>query len=125
MEFEDYRKKEPFATPEGYFTKLNSNILKATCGSTPHHSRSIVIRTVTSMRWTGYAAMIAIIFAIAAGVMSIPGIDKRATTPRDLQATNTNEYEDGIDSEYFDNMLESYPIDEYTFYSYLTDTGNN
>jgi hypothetical protein len=125
MEFEDYRKKEPFATPEGYFTKLNSNILKATCGSTPHHSRSIVIRTVTSMRWIGYAAMIAIIYAIAAGVTSIPGVDKRTTTSLGLQLANTNEYEDGIDSEYFDKMLESYPIDEYTFYSYLTDTGNN
>lgn len=126
MRLEDYKKKDPFATPEGYFEKLNSNILKATCGSRPLENDRKRINLAVRMRWVGYAAMIAIIATVAAGIISIPGTDwKKRSASNEFTAGNTSEYDNCIDSEYIDNMLESYPIDEYTFYCYLTDIDNN
>lgn len=126
MKLEDYKKKDPFATPEGYFEKLNSDILKATCGSSLPQEKRKKVSLVSRMRWVGYAAMIAIIATVAAGITSIPGADrKKGISPSEFTAGNTSEYDNSIDGEYIDNMLESYPIDEYTFYCYLTDTDNN
>lgn len=126
MRLEDYKKKDPFATPEGYFAKLNSNILKATCGNSLPQEKRKKVSLVSRMRWVGYAAMIAIIATVAAGIISVPGTDrKKGISPNEFTAGNTSEYDNSIDGEYIDNMLESYPIDEYTFYCYLTDTDNN
>lgn len=126
MRLEDYKKKDPFATPEGYFAKLNSNILKATCGNSLPQEKRKKVSLVSRMRWVGYAAMIAIIATVAAGIISVPGTDrKKGISPNEFTVGNTSEYDNSIDGEYIDNMLESYPIDEYTFYCYLTDTDNN
>ena len=75
MRLEDYKKKDPFATPEGYFAKLNSNILKATCGNSLPQEKRKKVSLVSRMRWVGYAAMIAIIATVAAGIISVPGTD--------------------------------------------------
>ena len=126
MKLEDYKKKDPFATPEGYFEKLNSDILKATCGSSLPQEKRKKVSLVSRMRWVGYAAMIAIIATVAAGIIAVPGTDwKKGNASNEFTAGNTSEYDNSIDGEYIDNMLESYPIDEYTFYCYLTDTDNN
>ena len=37
-------------------------------------------------------------------------------------AAESTGYDTGVDSEFIDNVLANYPIDEYTFYCYLTDT---
>ena len=72
------------------------------------------------MRWVGYAATIAIVFAIAVGVISAPyrNDDRQA----EIIAAESTGYDTGVDSEFIDNVLANYPIDEYTFYCYLTDT---
>ena len=126
MKLEDYKRKEPFTVPEGYFDELSSNILKATCGNKPLENNKKRINFVRRMRWIGYAATLAIITTIAVSIMSIQGVEnKKENSKQELLAGETKEYEENIDSEYIDNMLESYPIDEYTFYCYLTNTESN
>jgi hypothetical protein len=108
MNIEDYKKKSCFTTPDGYFEALNREIKEATCNSSATHSkrRSLTHRVASLM---GYAAAIAIAVIIATGIT-------RNSDTGNIQAT-INELDD---SEYIDNMLTNYPIDEYTFYCYLT-----
>lgn len=108
------KKKEPFTVPEGYFEQLNSRILDATAGKTtvkPKRKKEYVIGKFS--RIAGYAAAIAIIVGITANFL----------TPwhkvADDSTTSDNVY---ADNDYIDNILNSYTIDEYTFYCYLTDS---
>ena len=108
MNINDYKNRSCFTTPDNYFEKLNVGIKEATCKNAAINSkkRSLTQRVARIM---SYAAMIAIVITIATsiilnnhksdGALSINGID---------------------DSEFIDNMLTNYPIDEYTFYCYLT-----
>jgi hypothetical protein len=122
MKLEDYKNRKPLTTPEGYFIKLNSEILKATSQKNTHPRRK-EISINARMRWIGYAATIAIVFAIAVGVISAPyrNNDKH----NEMTAAESTGYDTGVDSEFIDNMLDNYPINEYTFYCYLTDTDMN
>ena len=112
MKERDHSKKEPFNVPDGYFEQLNNRILDATanrCTKTPRR-KSIVIGKFN--RITGYAAAIAILIGVTTSYLARHhkiGCDT---------AANETLYAD----EYIDNILNSYPIDEYTFYCYLTDT---
>ena len=108
MNINNYKNRSCFTTPDDYFEKLNIGIKEATCKkeAVPSKKRSLTKRVANIM---GYAAMIAIVITIATsiilnnhksdGALSINGID---------------------DSEFIDNMLTNYPIDEYTFYCYFT-----
>lgn len=108
MNINDYKNRSCFTTPDDYFEKLNIGIKEATCKkeAVPSKKRNLTKRVANIM---GYAAMIAIVITVAISiilnsyksdsVLSINGID---------------------DSEFIDNMLTNYPIDEYTFYCYLT-----
>ena len=108
MNIDDYKKRSCFTTPDDYFEKLNVGIKEATCKKEAVLSkkRSLTKRVANIM---GYAAMIAIVITVATSIilnnhksdatLSINGID---------------------DSEFIDNMLTNYPIDEYTFYCYFT-----
>ena len=113
MDKPENRKKKLFTVPEGYFEQLNSRILDATANKPadkPNPKKSHVIGKFS--RIVGYAAAIAIIVGITANFLA------------PLHNTgNDNAANDYIyaDSEYIDNILNSYPIDEYTFYCYLTD----
>ena len=107
MNIEDYKKKSCFITPEGYFEELNRGIKEATCKSAtpPSRKRSLTQRVASIM---GYAAMIAIVATVAIGITRNRNSNMQITF-------------NGLDdSEYIDNMLTDYPIDEYTFYCYLT-----
>lgn len=108
MNIEDYKKKSCFTTPDGYFEELNRKIKEATCKSeaTRPRKRSLTQRVASIM---GYAAMIAIAATVAIGIT-------RKSNSGNMQAT----FNGLDDSEYIDNMLANYPIDEYTFYCYLT-----
>lgn len=119
MKLEDYKNRRPLTTPEGYFTKLNREILKATSQKDTHPRRK-EISISARMRWVGYAATIAILFAIAVGVISVPY--RNNNRHNETAAAESTGYDTGIDIEFIDNMLDNYPIDEYTFYCYLTDT---
>lgn len=113
MKITDNRKKEPFTVPDGYFEQLNSKILDATAKSRTAAQRRKSIAIGKLSRIAGYAAAIAI----------IAGITTNHFAQQHQAAGNTASAESiYADSEYIDNILNSYPIDEYTFYCYLTDT---
>ena len=111
MDINDYRKRKDLAIPEGYFEKLNQGIKDATCRSAVAipKRRSLTRRLAY---FTGYAAMVAIIATATTGILLNNGngsIENSAIVVAE-----------GVDDEYIDNMLTNYPIDEYTFYCYLT-----
>ena len=110
MNIEEYKKRNCFTTPDGYFEQLASEIEQATSKNVAARPkrRSLTRRVVGIM---SYAAMIAIVAIVATSIIF---------NSRNNELTATIEEFD--DSEFFDNMLSSYPIDEYTFYCYLTGT---
>ena len=108
MKITDNRKKEPFTVPDGYFEQLNSKILDATAKSRTAAQRRKSIAMGKLSRIAGYAAAIAILFVIAGNFLTTDSKDNANT--------------ENAENEYIDNILNSYPIDEYTFYCYLTDT---
>lgn len=117
MKIEDFKDRQMFTTPEGYFGQLNNKILSATSntGSTTAKRRPISIWA----RVSGYAAAIAILLVIA--VKTTTG-----DTITEATAANQERYDEEIlDNEFIDNMLSSYPIDDYTFYCYLTEEETN
>lgn len=97
-----------FTTPEGYFSKLNRDIMEATCNKAENKKRRVIgLPKVT--RIIGYAAMIAVIAVVA---LRFTGNSKSSTDYFASESLN--------DSEYIENMLTNYHIDDYTFYCYLT-----
>ena len=125
MKLENYKNRNPFTTPEGYFAKLNNDIAKATCSSPTGPMKRKVRDISARMRWTSYAAIIAIMLTIGAGIASL-SVDKHSTASEmSLRTSEEHGFEANMDNEFIDKMLESYPIDDYTFYCYLTDTENN
>ena len=110
MNIEEYKKRNCFTTPDGYFEQLASEIEHATSKNVAARSktRSLTQRVVGIM---SYAAMVAIVAIVATSIIF-------NSRNNDLTAT----IEELDDSEFIDNMLNSYPIDEYTFYCYFTGT---
>ena len=101
-------KNAVFTTPEGYFDKLNRDIMEATCNKAESKKRRFIgLPKIT--RFIGYAAMIAVIAVVA---LRFAGSNKSDTDFFASEALN--------DSEYIENMLTNYYIDDYTFYCYLT-----
>lgn len=104
-------KKDVFTVPDGYFEQLNRSILDATVNSRTAiaHSRTRTIGRFT--RIFGYAAAIAVLFVIV-GNLIVP-FSKNA---------EERTFAEAIENEYIDNILNSYTIDDYTFYCYLTES---
>lgn len=118
MNLEDYKREGGFIVPEGYFDKLDSDIKRATC----HKSVEPEKNKTVFKGFMRYAAMIAIVFAAAAGI-----IYNYADNPAALLTNGSSvaEMNNALeDNEYIENMLAEYPIDEYTFYCYMTDSDN-
>lgn len=113
MKLDEYKNRKAFTTPDGYFQQLNERIAESTT-RVQKSGRSIGFWT----RAVGYAASIAIIAVIATTALS---------TYKSSKSVAMNEYadEEYLDSEYIDNMLQNYPIDDYTFYCCITGTDMN
>ena len=108
MKIEEFKNRESFTVPEGYFENLTDRITE----KLPASKKSA--RTIVPVKWgqyIGYAATIAIA-AIIGGTLFLGNTDKSAAT-----ATNSDEY---YDAEYIDEMLNNYPIDDYTFFCCIT-----
>lgn len=105
--------KEVFTVPEGYFELLNKNILDATVKGravTTHRKKHILGRF---SRAFGYAAVVAFLLVVAGNFL----FTSNKTNSNKSVADNTN-----TESEYIDNIFNSYTIDDYTFYCYLTES---
>ena len=97
--------KNHFKVPEGYFEEFHHKLMEQIqpTPTKPHSIFSI------PNQWK-YAAAVAAIFIIF-GVTLIKGY-----TSTELTYAQAEEYS----SEYIDELLDSYPIDDYTFYTYIT-----
>lgn len=117
MEERENKKKNSFTVPEGYFEQLNREILDAT--SEKRTGTSVKrYRLGRFSRFAGIAAAITIVFVLAGNLFTNSGTTAAVAT---ANSTASAVYDD-IDNEMIDNLLSNYPIDEYTFYCYLTDT---
>lgn len=105
MDRQDNIRKKTFTVPNGYFERLNKDILGATAATPRRSNRNHVIGRFT--RIAGYAAAVATLFIVASNVLTSNKADEIAATAQ---------------SEYIDNILNSYTIDDYTFYCYLTES---
>ena len=120
---EDYKNRQPFSTPDGYFEELNRKIIGATskAQAEPNTTAKKSIRLGMYSKWLSVAAMLAFVCLIA-----LNGTDDNQTTESTILAADT-EYipDDGTENiteeEFMDNLLDNYPIDDYTFYCYLTE----
>lgn len=123
MRLEDYKNRQPFSTPDGYFEELNRKIIGATskAQAEPNTTAKKSIRLGMYSKWLSVAAMLAFVCLIA-----LNGTDDNQTTESTILAADT-EYipDDGTENiteeEFMDNLLDNYPIDDYTFYCYLTE----
>lgn len=110
MEKQNNINKKTFSVPEGYFEQLNKNILSSTVESSSTFQRQRTHILGKFGRAVGYAAAIAIIFIMAIEILM----------PENNNYTNIANIETN-EIEFIDNILNSYTIDDYTFYCYLTD----
>lgn len=123
MRLEDYKNRQPFSTPDGYFEELNRKIIGATSNAPaePTTTAKKRIRLGMYSYWLSVAAMLAFVCLIA-----LNGTDDNQTAESTILAADT-EYipDDGTENiteeEFMDNLLDNYPIDDYTFYCYLTE----
>lgn len=112
MEKERNIGKHTFTVPEGYFEKLNSEILNATVERHPIRLQQKKHVSGFFGHFIGYAAAIALIFVVANTFMPNHNTNNSTVWADSYNAEN----------EYIDNVLNSYTIDDYTFYCYLTDS---
>lgn len=123
MRLEDYKNRQPFSTPDGYFEELNRKIIGATskAQAEPTTTAKKSIRLGMYSKWLSIAAMLAFVCLIA-----LNGTNDNQTAESTILAADT-EYipDDGTENiteeEFMDNLLDNYPIDDYTFYCYLTE----
>ena len=115
MENLNDNKKKVFTVPDGYFEQLNRNIMKATAGNEVTAPRRKHFVLGKFARIAGYAACIAILLGVATTLFA-PG----KKTGNNVTIITANENSNS-DNEYIDNIYDSYAIDDYTFYCYLTD----
>ena len=120
---EDYKNRQPFSTPDGYFEELNRKIIGATskAPATSDTPAKKSIRLGMYAKWLSVAAMLAFVCLIA-----LNGTDNNQTAESTILAAGTEQTSaDGTESitdeEFMDNLLDNYPIDDYTFYCYLTE----
>lgn len=123
MRLEDYNNRQPFSTPDGYFEELNKKIIEATskAPAAPGTPAQKSIRLGMYAKWLSVAAMLAIVCLIA-----FNGIGDRQAAGSTILAAGTEQTpadgtESITDEEFMDNLLDNYPIDDYTFYCYLTE----
>lgn len=115
MELNEYRRHNGFTTPEGYFEQLNRKIEDATCNNNGKGKKRIITQPKFAAIMS-YAAMIAVVAVVARHIIAGHPANNNAVCIAETAVI------DGLDdSDFIDNMLASYPIDEYTFYCCLTE----
>lgn len=116
MNIKNYNKnRNPFSVPEGYFEEFHDMLMQRIAQEQQHVRPTRIRKNFfhTIGQWN-YAAAILCLFLIG-------GVVYMSNTPSDTSIATVDEYS----NEYIDELLDNYPIDDYTFYSYLTsnDTG--
>ena len=112
MRIEDFKKRQPFETPQGYFDEVESNIINMLPTRPVQNTKVRTVHFNAIGRFVAYAASLVILFAI--GTTLLNNTDNNAAIADDIYA-----------SEYIDEILNNYPIDDYTFYCCLTGDDTN
>ena len=122
MNIESSDNRDKFTVPAGYFEEFEKKILLSTCDKKQHITTGA--RKINWFKWTSYAATIAIVATITAVAMNYSIKEQKAEEIAEnaLPAKTNNAGESAGDEEYIDNMLQSYPIDDYEFYCFATNT---
>ena len=120
---EDYKNRQPFSTPDGYFEELNRKIIGATSKAPATAATPVKksIRLGMYAKWLSVAAMLVFVCLIA-----FNGTGNKQTAGSTILAAGTEQTpadgtENIAEEEFMDNLLDNYPIDDYTFYCYLTE----
>ena len=111
MRIEDFKTRQPFETPQGYFNEVESNIMKMLPTQPVQNTKVRTVHFNAIGRFVAYAASLVILFAIGATLLN--NTYNTATIA-----------DDAYTSEYIDEILNNYPIDDYTFYCCLTGNDN-
>ena len=108
-------KKEIFTTPDGYFEQLQRDIVQATVESsnTGNATTQQSKRRPLYVMWGRIAS-----YAAAVAMVAIVALTTGRLTGNTIQDTQANE----DSNDFIEELLDSYPIDDYTFYCYLTET---
>lgn len=123
MRLEDYKNRQPFSTPDSYFEELDKKIIEAT-SKTPAAPLTPVkksIRLGMYAKWMSVAAMLVFVCLIAFNGISDKQAAENAIIVAGMENTASDGTESITDEEFMDNLLDNYPIDDYTFYCYLTE----
>lgn len=122
MNIESSDNRDKFTVPAGYFEEFEKKILLSTCDKKQHITTGA--RKINWFKWTSYAATIAIVATITAVAMNYSIKEQKAEeiAGNALPAKTNNAVESAGDEEYIDIMLQSYPIDDYEFYCFATNT---
>lgn len=99
------KNKNNFKVPEGYFEQFHQSLMEQ-IEHTPLKRRNIFS---ISHQWR-YAAATAAIFIMSGAIY----------LTRPSQKEQTYVMSEEYSSDFIDELLDSYPIDDYTFYTYLT-----
>lgn len=97
--------KNHFKVPEGYFEQFHQSLMEQ-IERAPSKRRSIFS---ISHQWK-YAAAIAAIFIMSSAIY----------LTRSSQQEQPYVMNEEYSNDFIDELLDSYPIDDYTFYTYLT-----
>lgn len=123
MRLEDYKNRQPFSTPDGYFEELSSKIIGATSKAPATAATPVKksIRLGMYAKWLSVAAMLVFVCLI-----TFNGTGNKQTAGSTILAAGTEQTpadgtENIAEEEFMDNLLDNYPIDDYTFYCYLTE----
>lgn len=111
MKQDNSKNRCPFTVPEGYFDNLEGNIMNMLPRTA--HAPQKKARTLTftkRLQHIAYAATIAAVFFLGSYILF--------TSNSKSETVATDDY---YSNEYIDEMLNSYPIDDYTFYCYVTE----
>ena len=123
MRLEDYKNRQPFSTPDGYFEELDKKIIEATskAPAAPLTPAKKSIRLGMYAKWMSVAAMLVFVCLIAFNGISDKQAAENTIIVAGMEYTASDGTESITDKEFMDNLLDNYPIDDYTFYCYLTE----
>ena len=112
MKVEDFKKRNTLNVPEGYFEALQTKVASKTC-----RDNAVAAKRERHLGWRS--------IAYAASIAAVALIGEFLYNSNALHGYDLTASEEYYDKEYIENILVNYPIDDYTFYCYLTDTDMN
>ena len=108
---QQYGKKQPFATPEGYFESFHEQLMSRLPETEPTAAPTVKVTLMTRIKpWIYTAAMFMGIIFMVQGIMYV----------QQAQMTNNSIAFEDIYTEEADRFMYSSLYDEYVLYSYLT-----